>query len=97
MSPLDIAIIVVVSVAFVAAVGAIIYRKVRKKGGCGCGCSGCPHSSGCCGSDLRRPPRPLILSFISVRYAVKSYISAHKSKIIRIRLQKYAAMCIIKW
>lgn len=49
MSPLDIAIIVVVSVAFVAAVGAIIYRKVRKKGDCGCGCSGCPHSSSCCG------------------------------------------------
>lgn len=47
MSPLDIAIIVVVSVAFVAAVGAIIYRKVRKKDGCGCGCSGCPHSSSC--------------------------------------------------
>ncbi len=54
MSPLDISIIVVVSVAFVAAVVAIIWRKLKKKGGCDCGCSGCPHSSTCCGGNKKK-------------------------------------------
>ncbi len=49
MSPVDIVIIVAVSVAFVAAVTAIIVRKLRKKGGCDCGCSGCPHAGNCRG------------------------------------------------
>ena len=48
MSPFDIIIIVAVSVAFLAVVGVIIYKKVtRKGGGCGCGCEGCPHSCNC--------------------------------------------------
>ncbi len=47
MGALEIAIIVIVSVAFVAAVGYIIYRKVKHKGGCDCGCEGCPHACNC--------------------------------------------------
>jgi len=49
MNGVDIAVIVIVSVAFLAAAGAIIYRKIRHKGGCdcGCGCEGCPHCSEC--------------------------------------------------
>lgn len=50
MSPVDIAIVVVVAVAFAAALGALIYRKVKHKGGvCGCGCQGCPHCGSCNG------------------------------------------------
>ena len=42
MGAVDIAVIVLVSVAVVAAVGVIIWRKVKHKGGCGCdGCSAC--------------------------------------------------------
>lgn len=48
MSPVEIVIVVVVGVAFLAAVGGIIYRKVKHKGGCcgcDCGCSDCPGCS----------------------------------------------------
>lgn len=47
MGAFDIAVIVVVAVAFAAAVGAIIYRKIKHKGGCDCGCESCPHCSAC--------------------------------------------------
>lgn len=47
MNVTDIVIIVVVAVAFVAAVGAIIYRKLKHKGGCDCGCDCCPHACNC--------------------------------------------------
>jgi hypothetical protein len=48
MSVFDIIVIVAVSVAFVAVVGTIIYRKVKgKSSGCDCGCQGCPHCSAC--------------------------------------------------
>ena len=47
MTPWEIAIIVVVAVAFAAAVGVIIYRKVKHKGGCDCGCEGCSHACHC--------------------------------------------------
>lgn len=47
MGAAEIAIIVVVCAAFAAAVGYIIYRKVKGKGGCDCGCAGCPHSGTC--------------------------------------------------
>ncbi len=47
MNWFDITIIVVVAASFVAAVGAIIYRKVKGKGDCDCGCSGCPHACSC--------------------------------------------------
>ena len=49
MSPFDIAVIVVISVAVLAVVGILIYRKVKHKGGCmgcDCGCgsgAACPH------------------------------------------------------
>lgn len=46
MNGVDIAIIVVVCAAFAAAVGFLIYRKVKHKGGC-CDC-GCEHCSGNC-------------------------------------------------
>lgn len=45
MGACDIIVIVAVSVAFLAAIGFIIFKKVRHKGGgCGCGCEGCPHA-----------------------------------------------------
>ena len=48
MSPFDIVVIVAVSVAFLAVVGVLIYKKVTHKGGgCSCGCDGCPHSCHC--------------------------------------------------
>ncbi|MGN1103506.1 MAG: FeoB-associated Cys-rich membrane protein [Candidatus Coproplasma sp.] len=47
MTPLDIVIICVVAVAFVAVMGVIIYKKVNHKGGCDCGCSNCPHCYNC--------------------------------------------------
>ena len=47
MGALEIAIIVIVSAAFAAAMGYIIYRKVTHKGGCDCGCGGCPHACHC--------------------------------------------------
>jgi hypothetical protein len=47
MSGLEIAIVVVVAVAFVAVVGTMLYKKLTHKGGgCGCGCDGC--SGGSC-------------------------------------------------
>jgi hypothetical protein len=47
MSAFDIAIIILVSVAFVAVVAGVIYKKVKGKGGCDCGCDGCPHCTAC--------------------------------------------------
>ena len=47
MGAVDIAVLVIVCAAFVAAVGVIIYRKVTKKGGCDCGCDCCPHGCSC--------------------------------------------------
>jgi hypothetical protein len=48
MSALDIVITVLISAAFVAVVGTIIYKKITHKGGgCDCGCSGCPHACNC--------------------------------------------------
>lgn len=42
MSAFDIAVIVIISVAFVAAVGAVLYRRlIKKDGGCSCGCEHC--------------------------------------------------------
>ena len=51
MTPVEIVIICVVAVAFAAAVGAIIYRKIKGKGGCDCGCEGCPHACNCHGGQ----------------------------------------------
>ena len=48
MGAVDIVIICVVSAAFLAAVGVIIYRKIKHKGGCDCGCGDEPaHECGC--------------------------------------------------
>lgn len=47
MSPFDIAIIVLASVAFVGVVAYLIWRKAKGKGGCDCGCSGCPGACNC--------------------------------------------------
>ena len=42
MNGFDVAVIVVISVAVVAVIGWLIYRKVKGKGGCcDCGCKGC--------------------------------------------------------
>lgn len=51
MNGWDVAVIIIVAVAFVAVVGSLIYKKVKHKGGgcedCGCGCEGCS-LHGCC-------------------------------------------------
>ena len=42
MNGIDIAIVVIVSVAVIGVIGWLIYRKVKNKGGCcDCGCGGC--------------------------------------------------------
>lgn len=49
MGAVEIAVIVIVAVAFAGVAGWLIYRKVKHKGGCAgcdCGCgggAGCPH------------------------------------------------------
>ena len=48
MNGLDIAIVVLVSVAVVSVIGLLIYRKVKHKGGCAdCGCCGCTACNKC--------------------------------------------------
>ena len=43
MSPCDIIVLIVISVAVVGVIGWLIYRKVKGKGGCcDCGCNNCP-------------------------------------------------------
>ncbi len=50
MNAVDIIIICVVSAAFIAAAGALIYRKIKgKSSGCDCGCKNCPHCDSCHG------------------------------------------------
>lgn len=57
MSGVDIAIIAVVAALFVAALGYLVYRKVKGKSGCDCGgdcggnCAHCGGASGGCGKD----------------------------------------------
>ena len=42
MTPIDIAVIVIVGVAVIGVAAYLIYRKVKGKGGCcDCGCDGC--------------------------------------------------------
>ena len=47
MSAFDIAIAVIIPVLFIAAVGFVIYRKVKRKGSIGCDCCDCSKCSGC--------------------------------------------------
>ena len=48
MSGIDIAVIVIVSVAVLAVAAVLIYRKIKHKGGCcDCGCKTCPHCDKC--------------------------------------------------
>ena len=54
MSPLDIVVIVIVSAAFVGAAVAIIYRRLKGKGGCSCGCTDCSHCAGCRGGKKKK-------------------------------------------
>lgn len=54
MGAFDIAVIVAVSVAFAAVVGIMIWRKVKHKGGCGCGtCAGCAGCRACKNTDKK--------------------------------------------
>jgi hypothetical protein len=56
MSGLEIAIVVVVAVAFVAVVGTMLYKKLTHKGGgCSCGCEGC--SAACPHCQTARKPK----------------------------------------
>ena len=56
MGTVDIAVIVIVCVAVAGALGWLIYRKVKHKGGCDCGCGGCSCSncSACKGQDDKK-------------------------------------------
>jgi len=47
MGACDIIVIVFVSVAFLGVVGYLAWRKAKGKGGCDCGCEGCPHACNC--------------------------------------------------
>lgn len=47
MNGIDIAVIVIACAFFAFAIGAIIWRKVKHKGGCGCDCSSCPSCGKC--------------------------------------------------
>ena len=48
MGAVDIAVIVIVCVAVAGVIGWLIYRKVKHKGSCdcGCGCNGCSACKG---------------------------------------------------
>lgn len=47
MSPFDIVVTVLVGAAVLAVAGVGIYRKIKHKGGCSCGCEGCPSCKAC--------------------------------------------------
>ncbi len=48
MGPFDIAVIVIISVAFCAVAGCAVWRKVKRKGGCDCSsCGCCPGCAAC--------------------------------------------------
>lgn len=47
MNGVDIAVIVIVCVAVAAALGYLVYRKVKHRGGCCSDCSDCSECSGC--------------------------------------------------
>jgi len=47
MEPIDIVIIVVLSIAVIGIVAYLIKKKMKGESGCGCGCSGCPHANAC--------------------------------------------------
>lgn len=57
MSGFDIAIAAVVPVLFLAAVGFIIYRKLKRKGSVGCDCSECSERS-CCRNCVEKKEKP---------------------------------------
>ena len=48
MGAIDIAVIVVCTLAVAGVAGAAVYRRIKgKPSGCGGGCAGCPYCSGC--------------------------------------------------
>ncbi|MDE7453260.1 MAG: FeoB-associated Cys-rich membrane protein [Clostridia bacterium] len=54
MNGWEIAVLVIVCAAFAAAVGFMIYRKIKHKGGCcDCGCDGCTGCSKCKSDDKK--------------------------------------------
>lgn len=59
MNVTDIVAIVVVSVAVLAALGVILYRKLKHKGGC-CDCGNCSACGGCshCKEDRAKNSQP---------------------------------------
>lgn len=54
MNPIDIAVIVLVSVAVLVISGYLIYKKIKGKGGCcGCDCSACIGCTSNCKHDKK--------------------------------------------
>lgn len=47
MGPFEIVTVIVVGLAVLAAVGYLIYKKVKGQGGCDCGCGSCHGCDAC--------------------------------------------------
>lgn len=47
MQPIDIIIMIVLSISLFAILAYLIWQKEQGKNGCGCGCNGCPSAGAC--------------------------------------------------
>jgi hypothetical protein len=47
VKPIDIVIVVAAGLIVLAVIGYSVWRKKTGKGGCGCGCKGCPSADKC--------------------------------------------------
>jgi hypothetical protein len=47
MEPIDIILIVILAIALIGIIAYLIWQKKEGKGGCGCGCNGCPSAGAC--------------------------------------------------
>lgn len=47
MKPIDIILIVLLSILLLCIIAYLIWQKRQGKSGCGCGCNGCPSAGAC--------------------------------------------------
>ena len=47
MKPIDIILIVLLSILLLCIIAYLIWQKKQGKSGCGCGCNGCPSAGAC--------------------------------------------------
>ncbi len=57
MKPIDVVLIVALSVLLVGVAAYLIVRKKKGQTGCGCGCQGCPSASACAAAKRAREER----------------------------------------